>query len=844
MSAAYLFAVDRERNATLVGADPSPAGVVSFSLDRVPALAAQLTRGEALRLTRADALELAEVSGVELGAAGGVLVAAKAHEDAPGYALLLDDSPDRPLAAEEIEAAAAFVSAAAASMAQLRLMERQRAQNARQSALARAAKALNESLDLARVLPRICDEAAAILDAESVVVYRGSAAKGLVLEASNSSPELVGARVEPGAGIAGRAIAAGRPMLSNDYARDAAPTPGSPFADVRSALAAPMRWDGELRGVLWVGYRRERTVNEEDLRLLESFAELAAVACRNASVHAGLAEAARTDALTGCLNHAALHETLRREMQRSRRTGRRLSIVLVDLDHFKQVNERHGHLVGDEVLRRVGRGLRDTVRPYDFVARYGGDEFAIVAVDAHEERATEIGQRAIARLGPALDEVLGDPTGPHATAGVAEWSGAVSPSELVRQADRALLYGKQEGIRGVAIRTSTVPEDFMLGRTLGDDASPDMPQGRAPWPSAVQRETEPLRKRTQQLTLANALGARLSEMTDCGEIVEVAVEELQRAFGYFLSAVIRVDADGSLEPVAMRGEAVGDGWQSLRPIDVIERAVGERQTVMVNELRRPRGHLAAVDEARAEVALPIWVDGEVWGVLDVRATRRDAFEEADARLLETVADQLGSALRSALLYEQLEGAYLGTAEALAAALEAKGVRNGAHEGSIVATAEAVARRLGLSGDELRDVRYAAALHDVGKVAVPESILNKSGPLTPAERQEVERHALVGEQILKPVNFLSGVVPLVRHGHEHWDGTGYPDRLAGEEIPVGARVIQVCDAHLAMTTDRPYRKALSPEVAAEELRACAGSQFDQRVVEALIEVVGARRAPAA
>jgi HD-GYP domain-containing protein (c-di-GMP phosphodiesterase class II) len=162
----------------------------------------------------------------------------------------------------------------------------------------------------------------------------------------------------------------------------------------------------------------------------------------------------------------------------------------------------------------------------------------------------------------------------------------------------------------------------------------------------------------------------------------------------------------------------------------------------------------------------------------------------------------------------------------------------------VATAEAVARRLGLDGDALRDVRYAAALHDVGKIAVPEAILNKSGPLTPAERQEVERHALVGEQILKPVHFLSGVVPLVRHGHEHWDGTGYPDRLAGEDIPVGSRVIQVCDAHHAMTTDRPYRKALSPARATKELRACAGSQFDQRVVEALLEVVGKREAPAA
>ena len=169
---------------------------------------------------------------------------------------------------------------------------------------------------------------------------------------------------------------------------------------------------------------------------------------------------------------------------------------------------------------------------------------------------------------------------------------------------------------------------------------------------------------------------------------------------------------------------------------------------------------------------------------------------------------------------------------------------GDHAARVGGFADTIARRLGWSDEQLEGVRLGAALHDVGKIAVPESILNKSGPLTPAERQEVERHSLVGEQILKPVHFLAGVAPLVRHGHEHWAGSGYPDRLAGEEIPVGARVIQVCDAHHAMTTDRPYRKALSPALATKELRELAGSQFDQRAVEALLEVVSTRQAPAA
>ena len=127
------------------------------------------------------------------------------------------------------------------------------------------------------------------------------------------------------------------------------------FGDVLGCAAVPMHWDGELRGVLAVGYTRPRLVTQEHLSLLEAFGELAAAACRNASAHAGLALAARTDGLTGCLNHAALHDALQREIERCERTGHRLSLVLVDLDDFKQVNEEHGHLVGDEVLRRVGR---------------------------------------------------------------------------------------------------------------------------------------------------------------------------------------------------------------------------------------------------------------------------------------------------------------------------------------------------------------------------------------------------------------------------------------------------------------------------------------------------------
>jgi putative nucleotidyltransferase with HDIG domain len=326
------------------------------------------------------------------------------------------------------------------------------------------------------------------------------------------------------------------------------------------------------------------------------------------------------------------------------------------------------------------------------------------------------------------------------------------------------------------------------------------------------------------------------------------VDELHRAFGYLASAVVAPAPDGSLAALAVRGNGL-DGtpgrrrpWRELRASDAVERCLVERQPVKLSEVPRGSVHLARSAAVGSEVAVPIMVGTQLWGALDVQETARGAFEEADVRLLEAVAGQLGAALRSAGLYEQLERAYLATAEALGSALESKDAHTAEHARSVVRNAEAVGRSLGMSSEDLRDLRYAAAFHDIGKVAVPERILNKPGPLTESEKREVERHVEVGAEILAEVDFLSGVLPLVRHCHERWDGSGYPDGLSGDRIPLGARVILVCDAHDAMTADRPYRRALPPDAARAEIRLAAGRQFDSRVATAFLDAVGSRGTP--
>jgi two-component system cell cycle response regulator len=418
-----------------------------------------------------DGAEPVRVGGAEASMLGGAIGAGERTSSllllplrlrgAVSYVLVLGDEREREFTAEEAEVAGAFADAAAAGLAQLQLAADHAGRTARQTALARAAKRLNDTLDLNRVLVGVCEESTSILDGDCGAVYVGNARDGLRMEAvCGLPPEAIGTRLEAGQGLAGRAAELGEPLLTNDYGTLPRLAMEDILGEVRSALAVPMHWSGELRGVLAVGFNRPHLANRDELALLETFAEIAAAACRNASDHAGLAVAARTDGLTGCLNHAAMHDTLGRELERCSRSGQELSLAIVDLDDFKQVNEEHGHLAGDEVLRTVGRELRRGVRAYDPVARYGGDEFAIVAIDADERKAAEVTARALNGVARAVGEhPLYEDAG-RATAGVAQWIDDEKPDELIERADRALLYAKQQGERGKAMPASLVPEDF------------------------------------------------------------------------------------------------------------------------------------------------------------------------------------------------------------------------------------------------------------------------------------------------------------------------------------------------------------------------------------------------
>ena len=249
-------------------------------------------------------------------------------------------------------------------------------------------------------------------------------------------------------------------------------------------------------------------------------------------------------------------------------------------------------------------------------------------------------------------------------------------------------------------------------------------------------------------------------------------------------------------------------------------------------------------EMQSVLIVPLTVETLNWGLIEVYDRRTRVFSGVERYLAELAATHIGALVAGFEHEERAQRLYRETLASLANALEAKDTTTSRHTEEVVRLAVGVAAALELDLEAVRNVELGAVLHDIGKVRVPESILNKPGPLTDEEWAVMRTHPGIGEHILRPIQSLHAILPIVRHHHERWDGTGYPDGLSGRAIPLGARIVAVCDAYRAMTEDRPYRPALSTAEARDELKAGAGKQFDADCVEALFQALDRRDSVAA
>src|SRR4051812_5639779 len=547
--------------------------------------------------------------------------------------LIVGWSEPRAISGDDVAMAELAADSAAAGLGRLEAERRRTDGVARDRVVVRVANALNATLDLQEILLTLVHEAALALHADFTGVFLGDAQTGATATAGYGVPEgWHGLRVEAGQGVAGRVLQTRATVVEHDHLSDL------PLAETpKTLLAVPMVWNGEMRGVLTVGWAARRRINDEDQHTTEAIAGLATLACRNAEAYERVQHVARTDALTGVLNHGAMQVRIREEIARARRDGTPLGAVILDLDDFKSVNDTRGHAAGDELLRKVAGALQLELRPYDQVARYGGDEFVLLLPGSDEETTAQVADRCR------------DAIGGICSIGVAGWHEGLDADGLLEQADRALLLAKRTGKGRVAVANAEVERELALL------------QSRSGSPAAVQ--------------------------------------------------------------------------------------------------------------------------------------------------------------------------------ALAAAIEERDNYTHEHSQRLVHLARGVAMMLGLPADDVDRVAPAALLHDVGKLAIPAEVLEKDGPLTREEWEVMSEHPIVGERILARTKELATLAPIVRHEHEHWNGSGYPDGLERQRIPGGSRIILAAHAHIAMTTERPYRGALPPEAVVKQLQAEAGTKFDPDVIDALLDLLG-------
>jgi HD-GYP domain-containing protein (c-di-GMP phosphodiesterase class II)/HAMP domain-containing protein len=378
----------------------------------------------------------------------------------------------------------------------------------------------------------------------------------------------------------------------------------------------------------------------------------------------------------------------------------------------------------------------------------------------------------------------------------------------------------------------------------------------------------------------------LSTSLELEEIYHILAAELQRTVEFdFISVRLLTAAEGVIERVFIFPIPAPEGLEPGNKCKLEDCASGavmsSGEPLLRHDLEQERAY--PLDEVllragiRSTLVLPLSVKGKVLGTLNLGSSRVGAYSEAEARFLQPIAEELALAIDHARLYQEarqiaednlrlyqeerefreklqalaqeleksgseLRRAYNTMAASLVDLLEARDPYTRGHSDRVRHYCRQMAHRLGLSPEEIAVLDQAAQLHDLGKISIPDSILRKPDIPSPPEWAELRLHPERTVELLRPFSFLQPALPIIHSHHERWDGRGYPDNLAREEIPLGARILAAADAYDAMTTERPYRRALSHAEAVEELKKGAGTQWQPEVVMALLQVLEKEQPP--
>lgn len=533
-----------------------------------------------------------------------------------------------------------------------------------------------------------------------------------------------------------------------------------------------------------------------------------------------LREQALRDPLTGLLNHGAINDTLTQLAAVGFQHGR-VAVAVIDVDGMKATNDTFGHATGDRALVTVARALQ---RRGATVGRYGGDEFVAILPGASRDEAERYRDAVLDALSrsPLFDRSSGASVPVTVTIGIAVYpDDANDVRDLIPLADAAM-YVERRRLRSGGRKGN-------VSRPLGDEHA-----------ARTIGELVPL----------------LVGPGDLNEKLRLVAHRLAIGAGY--DAVdVRLLWDVGRAPVNQNTFA-------RAPSELVERWSQEQRTIqdhavrrIVRESRAPliiedpwhderlteeqRRVLRAAGFRSALCAPMLWGDDLV-GIVAVASKRERAFGPRDARFLMTVATQITGLVRTEMLVDELKQTSRRLAEAqaetvmmLAAAAEARDRITGQHLQNIRGLTEALARELGYPDDRAADIGLASVLHDIGKIRVPDAVLASTGTFGAEERGVMSRHTVWGYELLRGRPGFELAANIARWHHERWDGTGYPDGLAGDAIPEPVCIVSVADAFDAMTGERPYRARMEVCDAIAEIRRNAGSQFSPRVVAALVQL---------
>jgi putative nucleotidyltransferase with HDIG domain len=354
----------------------------------------------------------------------------------------------------------------------------------------------------------------------------------------------------------------------------------------------------------------------------------------------------------------------------------------------------------------------------------------------------------------------------------------------------------------------------------------------------VQERVETLEEEWGSLRALAEIGYVVNSSLEVQTVLSEIMDKFNQLTGAQRAFLMLQDDQGEMYTV------VGRNWklESLKPGEyeisrtVVDRVVQEGEALLTtNAQEDPRFdsiQSVVAYSLRSILCVPLKVKDELIGVIYAdNRVREGIFTENHRFLLSAFANQAAAAYENAQLFNDLSMSYEQTLEALVTALDARERETEQHTRRVVLYAMALAKKMGLSDEELIEIRRGALMHDIGKIWVPDAILQKPGPLTEKEWVVMRRHPEEGLRILQGIVFFEGAVDIVGSSHEHYDGSGYPRGLVGDQIPLGARIFAVADALDAITSNRPYRKAQPFRAAYDEILRCRGTQFDPKVVDA-------------